>query len=183
MGGRANGGWRKLQEEVNLNIASIPVDVSKNSRNDDEENTFCPDFVIILGALLCALIVALALNYLVRWAVAFARLLILRSSETPPATSAVPASSSPAPSPATAGKDKDKDSMMVMRESVASQEENECAICLVEFEDGDKVCFLPNCGHCFHKHCISQWIACQASCPTCRAPSAPHLQAKEKMND
>ncbi|XP_044952282.1 RING-H2 finger protein ATL79-like [Hordeum vulgare subsp. vulgare] len=47
----------------------------------------------------------------------------------------------------------------------------ECAICLSELADGERVRVLPACGHPFHGACVDGWLAARASCPTCRAPS------------
>lgn len=47
--------------------------------------------------------------------------------------------------------------------------EAECAICLSEFVDGERVRVLPNCGHGFHANCVEEWIVVRSSCPTCRA--------------
>lgn len=46
----------------------------------------------------------------------------------------------------------------------------ECAICLSEFEPGDKITLLP-CGHFFHlTGCVREWLRNHArTCPTCRA--------------
>jgi hypothetical protein len=43
----------------------------------------------------------------------------------------------------------------------------ECAICLGEFVDGEKVRLLPRCRHCFHVQCIDSWLAEHSSCPIC----------------
>ncbi|XP_062217482.1 RING-H2 finger protein ATL79-like [Phragmites australis] len=51
--------------------------------------------------------------------------------------------------------------------------EVECAICLSELADGERVRVLPACGHGFHGACVEGWLAARASCPTCRAPSRP----------
>lgn len=51
--------------------------------------------------------------------------------------------------------------------------EAECAICLSELADGERVHVLPACGHGFHGACVEGWLAARASCPTCRAPSRP----------
>jgi E3 ubiquitin-protein ligase ATL10/75/76/77/78 len=51
--------------------------------------------------------------------------------------------------------------------------EAECAICLSELADGERVSVLPACGHGFHGACVEGWLAARASCPTCRAPSRP----------
>lgn len=51
---------------------------------------------------------------------------------------------------------------------VASEE---CAICLGEFVEGERVRVLENCKHCFHIRCIQRWLNAHSSCPTCRAAS------------
>jgi E3 ubiquitin-protein ligase ATL10/75/76/77/78 len=49
----------------------------------------------------------------------------------------------------------------------------ECAICLAEFVQGDRVRALPRCNHGFHVRCIDRWLAARQTCPTCRrAPFA-----------
>ncbi|KAK1365044.1 RING-type E3 ubiquitin transferase [Heracleum sosnowskyi] len=45
----------------------------------------------------------------------------------------------------------------------------ECCICLGVFEEQDRVKVLPQCGHCFHSHCVDKWLSTRASCPLCRA--------------
>lgn len=44
----------------------------------------------------------------------------------------------------------------------------ECAICLGEFVDGEKVRILPKCNHGFHVRCIDTWLLSHSSCPNCR---------------
>ena len=56
-----------------------------------------------------------------------------------------------------------------------------CAICAgveyyekgglagVEGDPNGKVCVLPECGHSFHRGCISAWHKVQPTCPMCRA--------------
>ncbi|XP_019087599.1 PREDICTED: E3 ubiquitin ligase BIG BROTHER-like isoform X2 [Camelina sativa] len=36
-------------------------------------------------------------------------------------------------------------------------DKNECSICTVSYEKGDKITMLP-CKHAFHKDCISNWL-------------------------
>jgi|UniRef100_A0A2N9H238 E3 ubiquitin-protein ligase ATL10/75/76/77/78 len=43
-----------------------------------------------------------------------------------------------------------------------------CAICLVDFTDGDNIRVLPMCNHRFHVACIDKWLLSHSSCPTCR---------------
>ena len=46
----------------------------------------------------------------------------------------------------------------------------ECAICLGQFEDGDRCSVMPGCRHEFHRSCIAKWLmACNNTCPLCRA--------------
>jgi hypothetical protein len=48
----------------------------------------------------------------------------------------------------------------------------ECAVCLSEVADGEKVRALPKCGHGFHVECIDMWFHSHDTCPLCRAPVA-----------
>lgn len=43
-----------------------------------------------------------------------------------------------------------------------------CAICLMDFSEGDKIRVLPKCNHRFHIGCIDKWLLSHSSCPTCR---------------
>ncbi|KAI7176764.1 hypothetical protein KC333_g4387 [Hortaea werneckii] len=57
-----------------------------------------------------------------------------------------------------------------------------CGICRVEFEGTCSKCKYPgddcpiiigNCTHCFHMHCIGDWLqsdSSQGKCPMCRQP-------------
>lgn len=49
------------------------------------------------------------------------------------------------------------------------EEEVECAVCLCELMEGEKVRILPKCGHGFHIECIDMWFGSHATCPLCRA--------------
>ncbi|XVF32804.1 hypothetical protein REPUB_Repub17cG0114200 [Reevesia pubescens] len=46
----------------------------------------------------------------------------------------------------------------------------ECAVCLSEFENGEKTRVLPKCNHTFHVDCIDMWFYSHSNCPLCRAP-------------
>ncbi|KAI0511744.1 hypothetical protein KFK09_012376 [Dendrobium nobile] len=45
----------------------------------------------------------------------------------------------------------------------------ECAVCLNEFKDGEKIRCLPRCAHLFHVDCIDMWFSSHSTCPLCRA--------------
>ncbi|KAK1379842.1 RING-H2 finger protein ATL16 [Heracleum sosnowskyi] len=44
----------------------------------------------------------------------------------------------------------------------------ECAVCLNEFHEQEKLRMIPNCGHLFHIDCIDVWLQNNANCPLCR---------------
>jgi len=49
----------------------------------------------------------------------------------------------------------------------------ECAVCLSELADGEKVRALPSCGHVFHVECVDAWLRSRTTCPVCRAEVRP----------
>lgn len=64
-----------------------------------------------------------------------------------------------------------------------SSEHEKCAVCMEEFQPGDRVRPLPKCAHVFHAACLEQWILTGASreatkCPMCRRPALARKQDK-----
>ncbi|CAN6279581.1 unnamed protein product [Urochloa humidicola] len=51
---------------------------------------------------------------------------------------------------------------------------SECAVCLGEFEDEERVRMLPACLHVFHVSCVDTWLQGNANCPLCRAAIIGH---------
>nr|XP_033514787.1 RING-H2 finger protein ATL64-like [Nicotiana tomentosiformis] len=49
------------------------------------------------------------------------------------------------------------------------EEQETCAICLLEYKDEDIVGTLQ-CGHEFHAGCVQKWLLQKNACPFCRAP-------------
>lgn len=47
-------------------------------------------------------------------------------------------------------------------------EESSCSICLEQYQDGNLLTELPNCGHFFHVECIGRWLRANNQCPLCR---------------
>lgn len=127
-----------------------------------QRSTLNYDVVVILAAMICALVCALGLNTMLQcvvrctrrvltepagWVVARRMNAGLKKEEVvalPVATYAAPAAGSPAEST------------------------SRCAICLVDFCDGDTVRVLPACSHRFHVACVDKWLLSHSSCPTCR---------------
>lgn len=60
--------------------------------------------------------------------------------------------------------------ILKFKKSDAASDANscECAVCLNEFQDGEKLRSIPNCGHVFHIDCIDIWLQNNANCPLCR---------------
>lgn len=50
----------------------------------------------------------------------------------------------------------------------AGESETECAICLCEVQEGDKIRCLDACGHTFHQSCIDLWLLRRGDCPLCK---------------
>ncbi|XP_066313591.1 RING-H2 finger protein ATL39-like [Miscanthus floridulus] len=53
----------------------------------------------------------------------------------------------------------------------------DCAVCLSELADGEKVRALPGCGHVFHVDCVDAWLRSRTTCPVCRAEVRPKATA------
>ncbi|KAL6901836.1 hypothetical protein ACP4OV_004712 [Aristida adscensionis] len=62
---------------------------------------------------------------------------------------------------------------------------SECAVCLSEFVERERVRLLPNCSHAFHIDCIDTWLQGSARCPFCRSdvtlPAAPPVPARSAL--
>ena len=61
--------------------------------------------------------------------------------------------------------------------SSASAAAADCAVCLSELADGEKVRALPGCSHVFHVDCIDAWLRSRTTCPVCRAEVRPKATA------
>jgi hypothetical protein len=47
-------------------------------------------------------------------------------------------------------------------------QEEKCAICLEEYEGGEEIGEVKNCGHEFHGGCIKKWLLMKNVCPICK---------------
>ncbi|KAL8121880.1 RING-H2 finger protein ATL16-like [Apium graveolens] len=66
---------------------------------------------------------------------------------------------------------------------------SECAVCLNEFHEQEKLRMIPNCNHLFHIDCIDVWLQNNANCPLCRTsislaiPLIPVLDANHAIQN
>lgn len=60
-------------------------------------------------------------------------------------------------------------------------DEDKCAICLMEYLDGDVVKNLP-CNHLFHKVCASSWLTRNGCCPLCKSDVSKLLSMSNENN-
>ncbi|KAA8548073.1 hypothetical protein F0562_004666 [Nyssa sinensis] len=58
--------------------------------------------------------------------------------------------------------------VFIYKEIVDLKEPFDCAVCLCEFCEKDKLRLLPMCGHAFHINCIDTWLLSNSTCPLCR---------------
>jgi len=58
--------------------------------------------------------------------------------------------------------------VFIYKEIIGLKEAFDCAVCLCEFLEQDKLRLLPNCNHAFHISCIDTWLLSNSSCPLCR---------------
>lgn len=58
--------------------------------------------------------------------------------------------------------------VFMYKEIVGLKEPFDCAVCLCEFSDKDKLRLLPTCSHAFHINCIDTWLLSNSTCPLCR---------------
>lgn len=60
------------------------------------------------------------------------------------------------------------------KEIVGLNEPFDCAVCLCEFTEKDKLRLLPMCSHAFHISCIDTWLLSNSTCPLCRGTLQTH---------
>ncbi|XP_022727002.1 RING-H2 finger protein ATL47-like [Durio zibethinus] len=58
--------------------------------------------------------------------------------------------------------------VFLYKEIMGLKEPFDCAVCLCEFLEQDKLRLLPMCSHAFHIDCIDTWLMSNSTCPLCR---------------
>lgn len=65
-------------------------------------------------------------------------------------------------------------------ETVASDQAEECAICICPYDVGDIRIFSKKCPHSFHKDCLFEWLVKNHhECPCCRSEMVSKSEVKE----
>lgn len=62
------------------------------------------------------------------------------------------------------------------------EEDSQCAICLVEYQEKDVLRILPFCGHSFHVTCIDIWLQQHSTCPVCRVSLRDSPEGKRLLH-
>ena len=62
------------------------------------------------------------------------------------------------------------------QELLGSKEPFDCAVCLCEFSEEDKLRLLPMCTHAFHMNCLDMWLLSNSTCPLCRASLSEYME-------
>ncbi|XVF22456.1 hypothetical protein REPUB_Repub12eG0174100 [Reevesia pubescens] len=52
--------------------------------------------------------------------------------------------------------------------AVLDKKSEPCSICLIDYEEQEKVAMLYYCKHTFHVECIKKWLLHKNQCPICR---------------
>lgn len=58
--------------------------------------------------------------------------------------------------------------VFLYKDIMGLKEPFDCAVCLCEFSEDDKLRLLPICSHAFHLNCIDTWLLSNSTCPLCR---------------
>ncbi|KAG8078579.1 hypothetical protein GUJ93_ZPchr0007g5385 [Zizania palustris] len=124
--------------------------------------------ITVLSLLLCVLVVGLVLYAVVRCAFRVTRRVCY--GQEPPGEQAAESCAAPARKNKRGRGAIGEHPTLVYSPGIelTGHGSTECAICLAEFAEGERVRMLPRCTHVFHVRCIDRWLAAKQTCPTCR---------------
>jgi hypothetical protein len=50
-----------------------------------------------------------------------------------------------------------------------------CAICAMDYQEGEELIFVPGCTHHYHSGCLKVWLKMNSTCPSCRNDISKYL--------
>ncbi|EES05717.1 hypothetical protein BDA96_04G297200 [Sorghum bicolor] len=154
-------------------MARILVEAPAGSGSPPEDS-INSDMILILAGLLCALVCVLGLGLVARCACS-------RRWATAASGRSQPGSAKAANKGVKKEVLRSLPTVTYVSDSCKAGDEeegggaDECAICLAEFEEGQAMRVLPQCGHAFHAACVDTWLRAHSSCPSCRRVLAVDL--------
>ncbi|KAK1438896.1 hypothetical protein QVD17_04708 [Tagetes erecta] len=74
-----------------------------------------------------------------------------------------------------------KSSIEALPTVTVTSEEEDCAICLMEYGVDGEVKELP-CKHRYHSDCVTKWLGVNGSCPVCRYEMPVDEEEKRRRN-
>ncbi|KAF3340305.1 RING-H2 finger protein ATL80-like protein [Carex littledalei] len=152
--------------------ASSAAVATTTTSNDDVRNNFTADIIVVLAALLCAVICMAGLALINR-----CNNTLRDSSSNGTASTSLQQQQQdtgiqlPLPPPPKRGLKKSALKALPKTrydKTTDIEKQTACVICLTEFEEGEEIRKLPQCGHEFHVGCVDKWLRAQSSCPSCR---------------
>ncbi|KAL0296972.1 UNVERIFIED_CONTAM: RING-H2 finger protein ATL46 [Sesamum radiatum] len=72
--------------------------------------------------------------------------------------------------------------VFLYKDIMGLKEPFDCAVCLCEFSEQDKLRLLPLCSHAFHIDCIDTWLLSNSTCPLCRGLDLANSEANNGAN-
>ncbi|CAM8921988.1 unnamed protein product [Rhodiola kirilowii] len=121
---------------------------------------FDANAAMVLSVLVCAVVISLGLNSIIKCLRRCSRLLYSSSSRV--------SQNSTMSLTATGITQKAQKSYLTIAYLAGPHVDAQCVICLAEFATSEIVLILPKCHHGFHVSCIGKWLRSHSSCPTCR---------------
>ncbi|XP_057809170.1 RING-H2 finger protein ATL22-like [Salvia miltiorrhiza] len=58
--------------------------------------------------------------------------------------------------------------LVIVNGDLSCKSTKTCSICLENYSEKETVSVISKCQHCFHTHCIQQWLEKSDTCPVCR---------------
>eukprot|EP01135_Chromosphaera_perkinsii_P005637 Nk52_evm8s356 gene=Nk52_evmTU8s356 len=67
--------------------------------------------------------------------------------------------------------------------ALSDDAEDQCAVCLEEFSEGQELRSIPGCGHTFHLTCVDPWLINKQTCPLCKHSILQDIPGEKKREE